>query len=47
MSCLLSYLPSISGDCSNLGTGAFSIDIEGSAPDYTIQWVSPSLGTIH
>ena len=46
MSCLLSYLPSISGDCSNLGTGAFSIDIEGSAPDYTIQWVSPSLGTI-
>ena len=41
MSCLLSYLPSISGDCSNLGTGAFSIDIEGSAPDYTIQWVSP------
>ena len=28
MSCLISYLPSISGDCSNLGTGAFSIDID-------------------
>tara|TARA_R110000803_G_scaffold10832_4_gene32990 strand:- start:1282 stop:4185 length:2904 start_codon:yes stop_codon:yes gene_type:complete len=46
MSCLLSYLPSISGDCSNNGSGGFSIDIQGSAPDYTIQWISPSLGTI-
>ena len=45
MSCLLTYIPSISGDCSNSGSGAFSIDITGSAPDYTIQWVSPASGT--
>lgn len=45
MACLLSYIPSISGDCSNNGSGAFRIDIEGSAPDYTIQWVNPASGT--
>ena len=45
MACSLSYIPSISGDCSNTNSGAFSIDIFGSAPDYTIQWVNPASGT--
>ena len=46
MSCLLSYIPSITGDCSNNNSGAFTINIYGDAPDYTIQWINPSLGTI-
>jgi hypothetical protein len=45
MACSLSYIPSISGDCSNTNSGAFSIDIFGSAPDYTIQWINPASGT--
>lgn len=45
MACTLSYVPSISGDCSNNGSGGFSIDIFGSAPDYSIQWISPFTGT--
>ena len=47
MSCFLDVIVnSITGDCSNVSAGAFSIDIYGSAPDFTIQWLSPSLGTI-
>ena len=45
MSCFLSYTSSITGDCSNLNLGAFTINIDGEAPDYTIQWLSPSSGT--
>ena len=45
MSCLLSYTISITGDCLNDLLGAFSLDIVGSAPDYTIQWISPYTGT--
>lgn len=45
MSCFLSYLPSITGDCSNTNSGAFSIQINGDAPDYSIQWLSPTTGT--
>ena len=45
MSCLLSYTISITGDCLNDLSGAFSLDIVGSAPDYTIQWISPYTGT--
>jgi len=47
MSCLLDiFLPiSITGDCSNTNSGAFSVDIIGTAPDYTIQWISGSGGT--
>ena len=42
MGCLLNYsLTGITGDCSNLGTGSFGISITGSAPTYTIQWISP------
>ena len=46
MSCTLIYTPTITGDCSNTNVGGFTIDINGSAPDYTIQWINPSLGTI-
>ena len=46
MSCFLSYTQSVTGDCSNSNVGSFTIDISGSAPDYTIEWLSPSLGTI-
>lgn len=45
MSCLLSYNASITGDCTNLNLGSFTIDIFGDAPDYTIQWLSPITGT--
>jgi hypothetical protein len=42
MSCILNYsLTGITGDCSNLGTGSFGISINGTAPTYTIQWISP------
>ena len=47
MACNLTYILSITGDCTNNDLGAFSLDINGSAPDYTIQWINPSsLGTI-
>jgi hypothetical protein len=45
MSCFLSYTSSITGDCSNTNLGAFTINIDGTAPDYTIQWLSPTTGT--
>jgi len=45
MSCLLGYNISITGDCTNSNLGAFTIDIVGSAPDYSIQWVNPASGT--
>jgi hypothetical protein len=45
MSCFLSYTASITGDCSNTNLGAFTININGEAPDYTIQWLSPTTGT--
>jgi hypothetical protein len=42
MACNLVYaLTGITGDCSSLSGGSFSISISGTAPDYTIQWVSP------
>ena len=47
MSCPLIYNLSITGDCSNTNSGAFTLDITGSAPDYTIQWLTPaSYGTV-
>ncbi len=47
MACSLSYSLSLTGDCSNNETGAFSLEIFGTAPDYTIQWINPSgLGTV-
>ena len=47
MSCFLNYsLTGITGDCSNLNVGSFGISINGTAPGYTIQWVSPNTDTI-
>ena len=46
MSCNLSYNASITGDCTNTNSGLFTIDIIGEAPDYIIQWLSPSATTI-
>ena len=47
MACNLNYvLTSLSGDCTNSNLGGFSIDIYGNAPDYSIQWINPALGTI-
>lgn len=46
MACDLSINLNISGDCSNTNSGAFSVDIYGIAPDYSIQWINPPLGTI-
>jgi hypothetical protein len=45
MGCVLNYTRSVTGDCSNNLSGAFSLDITGSAPGYTIQWISPYTGT--
>jgi uncharacterized delta-60 repeat protein len=45
MSCFLSYTSSITGDCSNTNLGAFTINIDGIAPNYTIQRLSPTTGT--
>lgn len=41
MACELTYNISITGDCTNTFSGGFTIDIVGSAPPYTIQWLSP------
>jgi surface protein len=47
MACFLDVqLVGLTGDCSNTNIGAFDITIEGSAPDYSIQWITPPLGTI-
>lgn len=42
MACSLSYtIAGLTGDCMNLDEGAFEILIDGFAPDYTIQWLTP------
>jgi len=46
MACPLNYSLTITGDCSNTNSGGFTIDISGTAPDFTIQWLNPSYGTI-
>lgn len=47
MACELSYsLTGLTGDCQNLNQGAFGISIEGTAPPYTIEWLSPFTSTI-
>jgi hypothetical protein len=46
MSCLLNaVVVSLSGDCTNSNLGGFEINIFGSAPDYSIEWLSPTTGT--
>ncbi len=44
MSCALSYNLSVTGDCGNAGLGAYTIEIYGSAPDYSIQELYPGTG---
>jgi len=47
MSCFLNVVKSFTGDCTNSSIGVINVEIAGSAPDYTIQWIEPvSLGTI-
>lgn len=42
MACELNYsLTGLTGDCQSLNQGAFSISIDGTAPPYTIEWMSP------
>jgi uncharacterized protein (DUF2141 family) len=42
MACSLSYsLTGLTGDCQSLNQGAFSVSINGTAPPYTIEWMSP------
>lgn len=36
----------ITGDCYNTSSGAFTIFIDGTAPDYTVDWINPLYGTI-
>jgi hypothetical protein len=43
--CYILYNLSVTGDCSNTNVGAFSVEITGDAPDYSIQWVNPASGT--
>jgi hypothetical protein len=43
MACSLYTVNSITGDCSNNGSGAFSLEIYGTAPGYTITWINPVL----
>jgi hypothetical protein len=38
---------SITGDCSNTGSGAFTIEIVGNSDPYTIQWLTPSATTVY
>jgi hypothetical protein len=46
MSCSLNpIITSISGDCSNTNSGGFSLEIYGTAPDYSINWINPPSGT--
>jgi hypothetical protein len=42
MACALTYtIVGLTGDCMNLDDGGFEISIVGSAPGYSIQWLSP------
>ena len=46
MACqLFVSLTGLTGDCSNTNSGSFGITIDGTAPDYSIQWISPYTGT--
>jgi hypothetical protein len=39
------YTIALTGDCSNTDSGEIQLLIFGGTPPYTIEWVSPSLGT--
>ena len=47
MACELNFsVLGITGDCSNSSSGSFEISITGSAPNYSVEWITPSFGTI-
>ena len=47
MACELSYtLVGLTGDCSNTNQGAFKIEIDGTAPPYSIEWIRPRTDTV-
>jgi hypothetical protein len=46
MACALGYSINVSGDCNNVSLGGFTLNINGEAPDYVIQWLSPYTTTI-
>lgn len=39
------YIIQVQGDCQNLGLGEISISLVGGTPPYTVEWVSPDLGS--
>jgi len=41
----MNYNISVTGDCQNTNSGEISLLINGGSPPYTVQWVSPNLGT--
>jgi uncharacterized protein (DUF2141 family) len=46
MSCILNVIISgVTGDCSNTNSGSFQVKIQGSAPDFSINWLSPFTGS--
>jgi uncharacterized protein (DUF2141 family) len=47
MSCELNFsILGITGDCSNSSLGGFEISITGTAPNYSVEWITPAYGTI-
>jgi hypothetical protein len=47
MACELNYtLVGLTGDCSNTNQGAFKIEIDGTAPPYSIEWIRPRTDTV-
>jgi hypothetical protein len=42
---VIQYNISVTGDCSQNGSGVISILPYGTVPPYTVQWISPNLGT--
>jgi hypothetical protein len=39
------YIITLTGDCQNTDNGSISLSLTGGTPPYTVQWVSPNLGT--
>jgi len=39
------YDISVTGDCSNNGSGAITLSLNGGTPPYTVEWISPYVGT--
>lgn len=45
--CGLKYSLQVTGDCTNTGSGAFYLSITGNAPDYSIQYISPTTDVVY